>query len=91
MVRCSRDRTPSWPGRRSRSGSPPSQTALAQRKPREWADALAARDGLLRTPAGRGERGRVQGTGLPEAIEAERVRMHASGRMNARAGYLKQR
>src|SRR3984893_19281095 len=33
MVRCSPDRTPGWPGRHSRSGSPPSQTAAAARKP----------------------------------------------------------
>src|SRR5690242_3065748 len=28
MLRCSPDRTPSWPGRPSRNGSPPSQTAV---------------------------------------------------------------
>ena len=34
MVRCSLDRTPSWPGRHSKNGSLPSQTAAAQRKHR---------------------------------------------------------
>jgi hypothetical protein len=44
MVRCSRDRTPSWPGRRSRNGSPLSQAAAA---------AASNRNGRGRCGAGR--------------------------------------